>query len=28
LTDSWKEGLLAAFDWLLAAGVTPVGRVT
>jgi hypothetical protein len=26
LTNSWKDGLLAAFDYLLAKGVTPVSR--
>jgi hypothetical protein len=27
LTNSWKEGLLAAFDHLVASGVTPVARI-
>lgn len=27
LTDSWKEGLMSAFDRLAAVGMTPVGRI-
>jgi len=28
LTNSWEKDLMAAFDQLLAAGVTPISRVT
>jgi len=27
LTDAWKAGLLAAFDYLLAKGLIPVARL-